>query len=123
MTKSLFVTIDDDDNAPEGVRDVELPTKQVKCTICQGKGKSSAYLGAYTASEFDEAFGTDEEKADYFSGYYDRPCERCKGTGWETIVDRRACPKDLLKEWDEQQEAERGCRDEARMESMMLGEY
>jgi DnaJ-class molecular chaperone len=121
MTKSLFVTIDDD-NAPEGVRDVELPSKQIECTYCQGRGSHCRHLGAFTQEGFDEAFD-EQGKRDYLDRLYDKPCERCEGTGKQVIVDRKACPKDLLKEWDDQQEAEREARDEARMESMMLGEY
>ena len=50
------------------------------CPECEGEGKSSAYLGAYTAEEFAESFDADEAE-EYFAGNYDRQCDCCGGTG------------------------------------------
>lgn len=57
----------------------ELPVKWCICGQCEGHGKSSAYLGAYTQDEMDEA-GEDFIE-DYFAGNYDRTCESCNGSG------------------------------------------
>jgi hypothetical protein len=76
-------------------------TKWRICPRCEGEGTSSAYLGDYTAEEFNEAFDPEEQER-YFEGGYDRTCEQCNGTGkvngedekqWN---DRRA---DLYQQW------------------------
>lgn len=51
------------------------------CPCCEGEGKSSAYLGDFTMSEFNEAFDDENSRAAYFRGDYDRPCNVCGGTG------------------------------------------
>jgi DnaJ-class molecular chaperone len=98
-----------------------LPTKKIKCPSCQGKGKSSAYLGAYTRSEFDEAFD-EEGKADYFAGRYDRPCNKCEGAGKQTVVDLKRCTHAQRTSWQEQLDWEYESESERRMERRMMGE-
>lgn len=51
------------------------------CEVCEGEGRSSAYLGAFTMSEFEETFDDFESREDYFAGRYDKPCKACKGSG------------------------------------------
>jgi hypothetical protein len=71
------------------------------CPRCEGEGKSSAWLGAFTAEEFQDSF-CDDEAADYMAGRYDRTCEECGGSGKVTqtdedrYADRRA---DLYQQW------------------------
>ena len=55
------------------------------CHDCRGHGRSSAHLGDFTASEVAER-GTDWEQ-DYMSGFYDRSCEPCDGTGKVKVPD------------------------------------
>jgi RecJ-like exonuclease len=84
--------------------DIQLPTKWTICGACNGEGKSSAYLGSFTASEFHEAF--DDEEADaYFSGAYDRACEECDGDGKVKIVDVDKLDEDQARSWDAQERA------------------
>lgn len=69
-SRTPFLCIGDDE-------EIELPFKWQICSSCDGHGKSSAYLGAYTSSEMDEA--GPEFFDDYMAGRYDRPCEHCEG--------------------------------------------
>jgi len=65
--------------------EIELPCKWAICQACQGEGKSSAYLGAFTQSDIDQM---DHEFIDaYFAGRYDRPCEHCDGLGRVKVAD------------------------------------
>lgn len=109
----MAITIETEDG--EAVR---LPTKWCICSQCHGEGKSSAYLGAFTASEMRE----DPEWAeDYMAGRFDRTCERCNGTGKTESVDRGRCRKDLLALYDEDQRIRRQIRDEERAERLFCG--
>jgi len=65
------------------------------CPTCQGDGKSSAHLGAFSADEFHESFD-DEEAERYIHGEYDRQCDRCQGTGKVSAeaVHREVDPED-----------------------------
>jgi hypothetical protein len=56
---------------------IAFPAKWVVCPHCDGAGKSSSYLGAYTASEWREQ--DDDFRENYMTGAYDRPCETCRG--------------------------------------------
>jgi len=63
---------------PDGT-EKELPLKWCICGQCDGEGKSSAYLGAYSWDEMED-LGEDFIE-DYFAGNYDRVCETCNGAG------------------------------------------
>lgn len=65
--------------------EIELPTKWVICSACSGEGKSSAYLGAYTRDDLDDA--GPEFCAAYFAGHLDRPCISCDGLGRHRVAD------------------------------------
>jgi len=75
-----------------------------QCSRCNGKGYTSAHLGSFTMEEFYECFDTPEDRDEYLHGGYDKPCERCHGTGKVTEEDaqrweqRRA---DLYLRWCE----------------------
>lgn len=95
------------------------PHKWAICGQCDGHGKSSAYLGAYTRDDMDEQ-GPDFED-DYMSGRYDRACECCDGSGKVMVADyTRMKPEEIAAhkedladdaEYDAMVEAERryGC--------------
>jgi RecJ-like exonuclease len=62
-----------------------LPFKWRICGHCEGSGKSSSYLGAYTASEWNEM--DCDWQDDYMAGRFDRPCGDCDGSGKVKEVD------------------------------------
>ncbi len=97
--------------------EIELPFKWVICAGCDGHGKSSAYLGAYTQSEMDEA-GPDFHD-EYMSGGYDRTCDVCDGAGKVTTVDWAAMTKTQRSAWNEQVRADRDIRAIERAERRM----
>lgn len=71
------------------------------CPACQGEGKSSAYLGAYSREDFAHEF-SDEEQEQYFMGGYDRACERCEGSGKvsaESEAAHSSRRSDLYQQW------------------------
>jgi DnaJ-class molecular chaperone len=84
--------------------EIELPTKWVICSACAGEGKSSAYLGAYTRDDMDEA--GPEFMDDYMAGHYDRACDSCDGAGKVQVADRTRISKLNWREWEAQ------CRDD-----------
>lgn len=77
--------------------EIALPTIWRICAACQGHGKSSAHLGAFTGDDI-AAAGPDF-LADYMAGLYDRACARCGGSGKIEIVDRAKLTPAQLKEW------------------------
>lgn len=85
--------------------EIELPFKWVICSDCRGDGKSSAYLGAYTRSEMDEA--GPEFCDDYMAGRYDRPCDGCEGLGRVKVADKARISKLNWREWVAQCRADR----------------
>lgn len=104
MTKAPTVWIERED----GDEEVPLPCKWAICGHCEGRGTSSAYLGAITQSDREPGGSWDdpEDFEDYMSGAYDRACDSCGGSGKVQVVDRRACDPELLKAWDAQVEEE-----------------
>lgn len=66
---------------------IEFPARWMVCPTCSGEGKSSAYLGAFTAEEWNDQ--GKEFREDYLAGRYDRPCERCSGRSTIQVVDTR----------------------------------
>lgn len=97
--------------------EVELPFKWAICSGCDGHGKSSAYLGAYTQSEMDEA--GPEFHDEYMRGGYDRTCDGCDGAGKVKVVDWAQMTKAQRSEWNAQVRAERECRAEEAAERRM----
>jgi len=76
----------------DGTEEVtQLPGRWCICGQCDGNGTSSAYLGAFTSSEWAEQ--DDDFKHDYLRGDYDRPCESCGGTGKVWSIDSRKLTK------------------------------
>lgn len=84
---------------PDG-SEIDLPAKWIICSHCEGAGKSSSYLGAYTSDEWNEL--DDDFHADYLAGHYDRACEYCDGLGRVLVADRSKMSKDQRREHDEQ---------------------
>jgi RecJ-like exonuclease len=97
--------------------EVELPYRFAICSSCDGEGKSSAYLGAFTRDDLDEAGA--EFCQEYFAGRYDRECGHCDGTGKIAVVDRKRMTSDQRLEWDAQVRAENECAAIERAERAM----
>lgn len=96
---------------------VPLPTRWEVCSYCDGEGKSSAYLGAFTAGEMGEM--GDEFYEDYMRGNYDKPCPECHGRTTVAVVDEDRTSPELLEKWYKQQEEEWDLREMERQERMM----
>lgn len=64
------------------------------CPSCEGRGSSSAYLGAFTSDEL-HAQGEDFIE-DYSAGNYDRPCATCQGQRVVTACDTKGCSLPVL---------------------------
>ena len=92
MTK--FPTLYTDDGEEQ-----QLPYKWTICPDCNGHGKSSAYLGAFTAEDMRDDPDFAEE---YMAGGYDRHCETCNGSGKVAEVDLRQMTKAQRKAYREQ---------------------
>lgn len=98
MHDRLTVWIDD--------KEVSLPSRWVVCPSCQGRGSSSAYLGAFSASEFSEM--GDEWQEHYLSGAMDRPCDECRGRttvlepdyDYLTLEQREAYAREMQAEYE-----------------------
>ena len=56
------------------------------CPDCQGRGTSSAYLGAFTSEDLD--YMGEEGREDLAAGRFDRPCSSCNG---QRVVAACAC--------------------------------
>jgi hypothetical protein len=97
MSKGPILYNDDD-------TETELPFKWCICSACEGHGKSSAYLGAYTMDEMADA--GPEFQEDYMAGHYDRPCDPCGGLGRVKVADQRVMTKEQRRAWREQRRAD-----------------
>lgn len=107
------ITLYDDDGGER-----ELPFRYVICGQCEGHGRSSAYLGAFTGDQMRE----DPDFADdYRAGVYDRSCETCGGSGKVKVVDRAKCSKADLAAYDAQQRESAECDAIQRQERLMEG--
>lgn len=102
---------------PETDEMVPVPVKWEICSCCQGHGKSSAYLGAYTSDDMDDM--DDDFIQDYIDGRYDRRCDECEGSGKVEAADVARMPPDMLTAWRDQEREDAAMRAEERMERMM----
>lgn len=112
----------DDEDDPSNYEYKRLPAKYTVCGTCQGRGKTSNYLGAFTAETMDEAGS--EFMEDYFAGNFDRPCEECNGLRVVLVPDHDHPEFDekIFQEWQEIEYE--NWRDERlhRMEMSMYGD-
>lgn len=82
---------------------VILPCRWVVCPSCNGAGTSSAYLGAFTASEWEDQ--DQDFREEYMAGRYDRPCDACNGRTTVSRIDRKRLTRwqrKLVAEYDRQ---------------------
>lgn len=89
MTTIHFTLFDGDEE-----QEHDLPAIWCICSECEGEGKSSAYLGAFTGEEMRDDPDFFE---DYRAGRYDRRCEACKGSGKSKRIDWSRVPKSLAR--------------------------
>jgi len=65
-------------------------SKFILCPSCEGRGGSSAYLGAFTSDDIDQM--DDEFMDDYFAGNFDRKCDECQGQRVVSVCKHEGCP-------------------------------
>lgn len=94
--------------------EIALPFKWVICGHCDGHGKSSSYLGAFTRDDIDEA--GPEFLQDYMGGRYDRTCDHCDGGGKIKVANFARMSKQDREQYRAQLEGERLDRAIVRME-------
>lgn len=97
--------------------EIALPVKWVICSACQGDGKTSAHLGAFTQSEMNEQ--GPEFFDDYIGGVYDKACGSCDGTGKRAIADTTKMTRAQRTEYTAQCRADRECASEEALERAM----
>ena len=85
-TQTLNITMVDDDGLET---EVAVPALWQICHYCQGAGKSSSHLGAFSRDEMDEQ--GPEFLEDYLAGMYDKSCDNCSGSGKVLVIDEVAC--------------------------------
>lgn len=112
MSKTLTVyDVDGNESA------FSLPTHFELCPCCEGRGTSSAYLGAFTRSDMDE-MGPDFME-DYMAGAYDRTCERCNGLRVIEVVTENKLTAAQRKAYRQERQEEADYEAECRMERLM----
>jgi hypothetical protein len=99
--------------------EIELPTKFEVCPTCEGRGKSSAYLGAFTRDQLDDQ--GPEWCEDYFRGDYDRACDECRGQRVIAVADRGKMTKAQWREFTRQERDSAECDRIQRQERLMEG--
>lgn len=112
MTSNLTIYNEDGSETP-------VPFKWEICSTCQGNGKSSAYLGAFTREQIEEE--GPEFCEEYFSGEYDRACDECGGGGKVKVANLKELSKKDRATYRAQREDDRACRATERMERLMEG--
>lgn len=90
-----------------------LPRRWAICGECDGEGKTSAHLGAFSMDELQE---DPDFCNDYFAGRYDRACPACKGSGKVKEINLDRCTPEQLAaiqaeaEWNAERAAEQQMR-------------
>jgi hypothetical protein len=77
--------------------DPSTDVHKIVCPQCRGRGKSSAYLGAFTSSEMAEH--GDEFFHDYMAGHYDRTCDMCDGANVVDELTEEAEARPAVQAW------------------------
>lgn len=111
MAKALVLFRDE---GADGDVEIAIPTRWVICGCCEGSGKSSAYLGAFTCNDMAEA--GPEFHDDYMAGRYDRACDACEGAGKVQVADYSKMSKADRDEYRAQCRADREVDAEHAME-------
>lgn len=103
---------------------VTLPAKWVVCPSCEGRGVTTRHIecegGGFTAEEWRQACDDDEEFSEkYLGGFYDRPCNNCKGRTTILAINRRG-----LTRWQKKLVAayDRQCMDLAEIDAISAAE-
>lgn len=97
----------------------ELPFKWEICGTCEGHGKSSSYLGAFTRDQLSDM--GDDWCDDYFAGRMDRACDACDGLGKVKVADYSRMSAEDRQAYDEQREDDRATREIERQERLFEG--
>lgn len=95
--------------------DIQVPYEWEICSTCDGHGKHSAHLGAFTAEDIANDWDP-ESWENYLSGGYDRTCEDCGGSGKVKAEDWEKLPAEDRKMLEDWAESERELRQEEESE-------
>lgn len=116
-----FLTIFDGEEEREAAVGFEFEI----CPECHGSGGTSRHVecdgGGITSSEMAELCHEDEDFAEkYFGGFYDRPCDECRGHPGRVIAPnyQQLSAKDQelwAAQWQEERAYQRVCAAEQRM--------
>ena len=101
--------------------DMDYPWKWAVCDYCRGNGTSSAYLGAFTQSEWYEQ--DVEFRENYMAGMYDRPCPECDGRTTVKVADTDRMTEEQLAEYESELRADAMYRAEVQAERRAFGDY
>jgi hypothetical protein len=95
--------------------EVDLPTREMSCPTCFGKGRHSLALGAITEEDRERDWSPDEWES-YTGGGYDQLCDTCDGNGRVEVVDEKQLEPDVLARWHHH------CEDEADYRALCAAE-
>ena len=83
--------------------EVEPVERRIVCPECEGEGKTSNHLGAWTASEWEQEDPDFQEF--YMDGGCDRTCQSCKGKRIVITLDKSELSKlvrDLVEDYEDE---------------------
>ena len=80
----------------DAMQDERIPACDIRyewviCSDCRGEGGNSLHLGVITQDSWNE--WDDDKRDDYMSGFYDRSCTACGGTGKVQEMDEESLPE------------------------------
>jgi hypothetical protein len=102
---------------------VEVPCKYEVCSLCGGRGSvvnPSIDSGGLSRADMDEMDdGSGEFLEGYMRGVYDINCPTCDGNRVEVTLNRQEADPKIVKELDEQADADYQCEMERASERAM----
>ena len=98
-----FLTTYNDDG-----EEVRIPARFEVCWDCDGRGSSSAHLGAFSPD--DEYMRDDDFREAYFAGRFDRACGTCGGKRVVLEPDEFRATDEQMRWWESERRAEAEAR-------------
>lgn len=107
----------------DGVPTILVPSVVTICSTCNGEGKHSLHLGAFSGDRLDEARADTDFWDDYTSGRLDKVCDTCDGQGRVRVPDTERLPKALKALITAQDEDDAMGEAERRAERRAMGDW